>query len=714
MDQLFLKILGMSMTASAVTAVVILLRLMLKKAPKIFSYLLWAAVFFRLLCPFEINLPKAPVTPVSVEITNEIPQSESVSGNYGSMAFSHGTVHIYSDPSQHKTYIAAVAASLTWICGMTAMAAYGTVSYIKLKRMLKGSKHCEGNAFASDRITNAFIIGIFRPRIYIPSGFDDSKKAFILKHESVHLKRGDHIVKLIMFAALCIHWFNPLVWLSFKLCERDMEMSCDEAVTKNMDRKGRADYSQALLEISSGKTAMFTACFSESGTKQRIKNVLNFRKPAVWIIILGTAAAVIAFLMIFSGKRADTASDFLSEQLKAEPEIIAVYDGEKEKITDSYTRDELLKYLRSAKLEPADRDMLDQVQDSIEIHMYEKSDSKYYLGYLIYEAAGKYYIEFMNTNLVYCSEMSYDDYTLIKACLDSANFTAETADISSTYSIPLTNASPEKLSEIYFGSQFPCIVYADDVTVILSDEMDCLYIISGEKCITSVSVIDIGGSFRNSADKLPFRLGTDSWNGIDVSASENGEIFCTAGNAEESITFIYDPVYFMLFEYDGDIDPVKPSYFGGEPFYYGGGSYVSADLADGFDLTSLRIKRHTADGEYELLPFPENGVSISPEAQKKLKFGTYSVRSDSDIHAAGNVSVYSDGTAVFSFSMLSSRIITGLCTVEGDKAVITGSEGTSVFAIDGDKLIYNAKESTEKLPDYYDSVSDGTVLYFEG
>lgn len=712
MVQLFLKILGMSITASFVIGAVILLRLLLKKAPKIFSYLLWIAVFFRLLCPFEITLPKAPVVPVSVEITNDLSQTEVSGSGYGSMTFSHGTVHVYSDPSQHKTYIAASAVSLAWICGMIAMALYGTVSYIKIRRLLKGSEHCDGNVFMSDRIANAFIIGIFRPKIYIPKDLDDSVKAFILTHESAHLRRRDHIAKLIMFAALCIHWFNPLVWLSFRLCERDMEMSCDETVTKNMDRKGRADYSQAILDISSGKSAMFTACFSESGTKQRIKNVLNFRKPAVWIIILGIIAAVIAFLMIFSGKRADPGSDFLSEQLKITPELIAVYDGGKEKITDTYTRDELLKYLRSAKLEPVGRDMPDQAHDYIEIHMYEKSDSKYYLGYLIYEAAGKYYIEFMNTNMVHCSEMSYDDYTLIKSCLDSANFTAEVSDIPSAHSLPLASASSEKLSGIYFGSQFPYIVYADDSTVVFSDEMDCLYIVSGGSVVSSVSVIDLGGSFGNSADKLPFSLGADSWNGIDVSASENGEIFCTAGNAEESMTFIYDPVYFMLFEYDGNADTVKPSYFGGEPFYYGDGSYVSVDLADGFDLKSLRIKRHTSDGDHELIPFPENCVSVSPEAQKKVKFGTYSARSESDIPAEANVSVYSDGTAVFTFSMLSSRVITGLCTVEGDKAIITGSNGTSVFAIDGGRLIYNAEESTEKLPNYSDSVSDGTVLYF--
>lgn len=711
MVQLFLKILGMSITSSLIICAVILLRSLLKKAPKIFSYLLWAAVFFRLLCPFEITLPKAPITPVSVEITSSPPRTETEGSSYGSMTFSNAAVHIYADPSQHNTDIAAAAVSLIWLCGMAAMAVYGAVSYIKIRKLLKGSECCEDNVFVSDRIANAFIIGVFRPRIYIPKGLDDSKRAFILMHESAHLKRKDHIVKPIMFAALCIHWFNPLVWLSFRLCECDMEMSCDEYVTKNMDRKGRADYSQALLDISAGRSAIFTACFSESGTKQRIKNVLNFRKPAVWIIILGVIAAVIAFLMIFSSKRADDGGDLLSETLKTDPVSITVYDGEKEKLTDPYTRDELMNCLRSAKLEPVGQDMPGQVLDCIEIHMYESFDSTYYLGYLIYEAEERYYISFMNTNMAYCSEMSYDDYMRIKACIDSAYFTAEVSDISS--SIPLVSASSEKLSEIYFGSQFPCIVYADDTAVVFFDEMDCLYTVSGDSFVSSVSVIDLGESFRRSADKVPFKLGADSWNGIDVTASEKGEIFCIAGNAEESIIYIYDPVDLMLFEYNGNAEFAKPSYLGGEPFYYGDGSYVSVDLADGFDLTALRIYRHISDGDHELIPFPENGVSISPEAQKKLRAGTYSVSSESDIPAAGNVSVYSDGTALFSFSMLSSRIITGLCTVEGNKAVITGLNGTSVFEIDGDRLIYNAEESTEKLPDYFDAVSDGAVFYYE-
>ncbi|MGN1100944.1 MAG: M56 family metallopeptidase, partial [Huintestinicola sp.] len=311
MTELFLKILSMSATAVLTAAAVMLLRLLLKPVPKIFSYILWTAVFVRLLIPFSLPLPTSEISPITPVTIRTEPYTYDI--NYNSAAplsagikspaeISVCTSETISEYRASKTALDIL--SCIWLSGVLITTARWIYSYLRLRRSLKDAAPHWQNIYTSDKISAPFIFGILPPRIYLPEGLSANRRELVILHEKYHIRRLDHIVKLVMYLALCIHWFNPVVWLSFKLCEGDMEMSCDEAVTGNMNKSEKADYSEALLEAAPKKAAAFTAGFSESGTKRRIKNVLKFRKPALWIMLLCAIAALLAVIVLSSDKEA--------------------------------------------------------------------------------------------------------------------------------------------------------------------------------------------------------------------------------------------------------------------------------------------------------------------------------------------------------------------------------------------------------------------------
>lgn len=326
MTDIFIRVIEMSATASIVIGAVIVLRLILRRAPKVFSYALWAAALFRLLCPVSFELPSAPIPSV------DIPYSTDVGDRNADRLFiTHNDVEIAPAPeytesqtavSQQVTAVSEpvseipvkreinllAVASYIWSLAVIIMAFRGVASWVKLSRTLRSAQKMGENVYLSPAISDPFIMGIFRPRIYLPTGLSCTESDLIIRHEKAHMHRGDHIAKLVMYIALCVHCFNPLVWVMFRLFERDMEMSCDERVTADMTREQKADYSQTLLKISAKPTAAFTACFGESGTKQRVKNVLSFKKPAVWVIIVLAVAAVAVSVVLCVSRENDGSS----------------------------------------------------------------------------------------------------------------------------------------------------------------------------------------------------------------------------------------------------------------------------------------------------------------------------------------------------------------------------------------------------------------------
>ena len=306
-------VLNMSLTASVIIGCVLLARLALRRAPRIFSYALWAVVLFRLLCPVSLStefsllgLLDTPTqgsgqhttaveyVPYDVahtpELEVQLPVPPAVNDAVNT-ALPQEHAALGADPLEGPLAIA----TLIWLAVMLAMAAYSVVSLLRLRRQLVGAVPLEGNVWLADHIRSPFVLGLLRPRIYLPSSLPERERAYILLHEQHHIRRLDHVVKLLAFLALCIHWFNPLVWVSFVLLERDMEMSCDEAVLKRLGADIRADYSASLLSLATGRRiiAGTPLAFGEGNTRSRVQNVLRWRKPRQGLVLLAAAACVL-------------------------------------------------------------------------------------------------------------------------------------------------------------------------------------------------------------------------------------------------------------------------------------------------------------------------------------------------------------------------------------------------------------------------------------
>ncbi len=310
MNEFFLEFLNMSLKASYVILAVIIVRFLLKKAPKKYSYALWAVAAFRLVCPvsfqsvislFALKIEKNNTTHVDLtQVVSPTINTIQPQANIGlppidtaiNNSLPAPTPQYSANPMQKLVYVAA----FIWLVGIAALLIYGIVSYIRLHRKLRFAVKFEDNIYQTEAVSSPFIMGFVRPKIYIPYGLDPSSLEYVLAHEKAHIKRLDHIVKPISFLVLTAHWFNPLVWLSFYLMSRDMEMSCDEKVlVKGAPSK---DYSTTLLSLAVKKRfpSPSPLAFGESGVKGRIKNALKFKKPALWITVI---AVIICIAVIF-------------------------------------------------------------------------------------------------------------------------------------------------------------------------------------------------------------------------------------------------------------------------------------------------------------------------------------------------------------------------------------------------------------------------------
>ena len=306
------KILNMSLTASVAIVFVLLLRLLLKKAPKVISYALWAVVLIRLLCPVSIESGLSLFglfdTP-TVDMTEHSSAVEYIPSNIVHTEFPEvvlpvpgvgeaitevlpqGEEQLRADPLEGPIFIA----TYVWWGGILVMAIYGIVTYLRLRRRLITASPLRDNIYLADDIDSPFVMGLFRPKIYLPSAMEEREQSYILLHEQHHIRRLDHIVKALAFVALCIHWFNPLVWVAFILSGKDMEMSCDEAVVRKLGTQIRADYTASLLSLATGKRiiAGMPLAFGEGNTKGRIRNLAKWKKPAVWVVIVAVIVCII-------------------------------------------------------------------------------------------------------------------------------------------------------------------------------------------------------------------------------------------------------------------------------------------------------------------------------------------------------------------------------------------------------------------------------------
>lgn len=298
LDKMFLQVLNMSFTASIVILFVLVARLLLKNAPKSFSYALWSVVLFRLICPYSFesifSLLPTKVTPISKNIVYmtvpKIDTGISAINNAVNTSLPAATPYASVNPLQIWVFLGRT----VWILGIAILLLYSIVSLLRLHKQLRNAVHEKDNIYLAEGLETPFVMGLFRPKIYLPTTLSREEKGYILFHEQTHIKRFDHMVKILSFFVLCMHWFNPLVWLAFFLSNRDMEMSCDEAVIKEMGNDMKKEYSSSLLSLATGKRIVggIPLAFGEGDTKGRIKNVLNYKKPAFWVATVLVIAVI--------------------------------------------------------------------------------------------------------------------------------------------------------------------------------------------------------------------------------------------------------------------------------------------------------------------------------------------------------------------------------------------------------------------------------------
>ncbi len=312
---LFLHVFDRSKTACLVILAVLLVRLLLRRAPKVLSYALWAVVLVRLLVPFSLEAPvglipkgaptadsyalgQADIGPREAAAAAIDAISSMMNGRVGVQHITTQELDIYG----HRNYVTvnwweiwAFLAGWIWPVGVAVMALHGVRSYARLRRSLVGAAKAAEGVYLADHIDTPFVLGLVRPTIYLPSDLEPEEQAYILLHERHHIRRGDHVTRLLAYGALCIHWFNPLVWVAFWLSGRDMEMSCDEAVVGKLGGQIRADYAQSLLRLATEEpsVAAMPLGFGEGCCGSRIRNLAKWKQPALWAVLLGSCLCIL-------------------------------------------------------------------------------------------------------------------------------------------------------------------------------------------------------------------------------------------------------------------------------------------------------------------------------------------------------------------------------------------------------------------------------------
>ena len=326
MSKLFLYIINMSISSGYVVLAILLLRLLLKRTPKWINVLLWGVVGIRLCCPFTLEsaislIPSSKtvsldiMTDITPEINTGIPIINSTLNPIISGSFAPDPT-VSANPLQILIPILAT----VWIIGMSALTLYAVISCIILKNRIGTAILQSGNVYMSEGVASPFVLGVIKPRIYLPFNIDEKLLPHVIAHEQAHIHRRDYLWNPIGFLLLTIHWFNPLMWLGYILLCRDIELACDEKVVMGLSNDERADYSEALLACSVNRR-WIAACplaFGEVGVKDRVKSVLNYKKPAFWIIVTALILCLAVSVCFLTDPKDDKTSEFNPELLTKE------------------------------------------------------------------------------------------------------------------------------------------------------------------------------------------------------------------------------------------------------------------------------------------------------------------------------------------------------------------------------------------------------------
>ncbi len=462
MNDFFLSIVNFSITATYIAAAVMLLRLIFKKAPKWISGVLWGLVGLRLLFPFSIEsifslipnnkpIPDNITTMPKPEIDSGIPIINDTFNPIISDTFAPSP-EVSINPMETVITVA----SYVWLIGIAAMLIYMAVSYLRVRLKVMESIRTEGNVYKCDNLKTAFILGVIRPKIYVPSDMNKADLEFVAAHERAHIKRLDHVWKPLGFLLLAVYWFNPVLWVAYVLLCRDIELACDEKVLKEMGIESKTRYSTALVNCSVRNKAI-TACplaFGEVGIKERVMRILNYKKPAFWVIVLSLVAVAVVAVC------------FLTDPIREE-------QGVEGTPTPSVTPNDPIRYPEVDTI-PLDSRLIDELS-----LFFKYIDAEYYLIdsftledkiEKIAEGQNTYSVTF-NPNEYYYACAYFDDNRL--GNIDFTNSWSSAAFYVDKFTwVGFKN--PNDISQYYNGEKFA-------LSVQLNKSMSCENIISGNK-----------------------------------------------------------------------------------------------------------------------------------------------------------------------------------------------------------------------------------------
>ena len=349
MEVLFIKLLHMGIQASIAIGVVLIVRELFKlmKVPKKYAYILWVIPFIRLVCPIDIESPFSimpDMTELNIavsieniqseaEVSDEIMSEMSLTNDTASYQYANiSENYVYTDDSVPVTEIndytehvnvsgekadvqeesnfkinVKAVVSVVWMCIAVVICIYSFISLIILKKKLRVKVSISDDVYSTDYIDTAFVLGIVKPVIYVPSHINDKELEYVIAHEKYHIKRLDYVIKLIAYFIAVMHWYNPVIWLAYFLMERDMEMSCDEAVLRELGMENKIDYAEALLKISSPKhyAVSIPTAFSEGGTKDRVKNIVKIKKPLIIVLVIAVIVIVVLGVVLLTNPKKD-------------------------------------------------------------------------------------------------------------------------------------------------------------------------------------------------------------------------------------------------------------------------------------------------------------------------------------------------------------------------------------------------------------------------
>ncbi|MBQ3182501.1 MAG: hypothetical protein IJB57_02420 [Clostridia bacterium] len=648
MENIFLRFLNISITAGWIVLAVVVLRLLLKKAPKWISCLLWAVVGIRLVLPFSIESIFSLI-PSTTTVDPDIVYQASPSVNTGLDAVNSVVNPIITDsfapnlgdsanPLQIWTFIAAWA----WVIGIGIMLIYTIISYILLKTKVGTAVKLDENIYQSERVTSPFILGVIKPRIYLPFKISEGDIAHVIAHERAHLKRGDHLIKPIAFVLLAVYWFNPLMWVAYILLCRDIELACDEKVIRDMEHTQKQEYSKALLDLSVRRISV-AACplaFGEVGVKARIKSVMNYKKPAFWIIIVALIACVVVSVC------------FLTDPINGDNSY-----GAEAELSDLSDIDRFENVSRIKLISPTN-DVTVVVEDEV-AYIKEKISQLVISDKEISQSRAE------DRPSEYCIMIYYDNESYV-----TINFNIGCREVwynnmvkpTFSYKVDNPQVAKEIFKHIYTD---PAVLQYDTVEAAILEHNENAYL-KGDIGVCTYRELLTEGSDGKMKVYIQALYGEYSLN------DENEVEKVSGGTSTVRITFEQVNESWSYTEYcerkKGNESEFPQSVL---------------DAADKVDMDEMRAE-------------------LDEKATRQLTSIVYHYKGESVIKNA-TLTLWGKDSFQFSYSMLSSNLCMGKYRIEGDKLILfeDGTDNSYTFVIqkDGESIIFDAKHSTP-LPKY--------------